>query len=1090
MCVAKMRINRLFLGFLLIFLYSVLYAQTKTITGKIIDSKGNPQSGVSVTIQDSSETVYTNELGEFTIKAEPGQTIQIISLDNEEASFIVSSQNHYEIKLTASIQVKELKEVVITALGIKREKKSLGYSSQQLDEAQINTSPTDNLLNNLSGKIAGLDIKMNSNFGGSTNALLRGIRSLTGNNQPLILLDGVPIKNTNLNTNYAESGNNGYDFGSSIADIDPNNIESVNVLKGAAATSLYGSDAANGAILITTKKGKKGQGLGITLNTSVSVGEIDKKTFPKYQKQYGGGYWGPYSFYNRDMNGDGILDLVSPTEDDASYGVAYDPNLLVYQWNSFVPGNPNYGKATPWVAAKNDPSKFFQNSVAFVNSINLNGGDNKNSYNFTYTNNNETGIMPNSTLNKNMLNGNFSRNFSDNFKASAFLTFTNQSVTGRNSIGYLDNLLSGFRQWWPLNVDILEQKQEYFRDNQNVTWNMSDPLNGDYSPSFWNNPYWDRYQNYESDSHTRVITGTSLSYDVTKDFNLLGRVTIDYSTDKQEVRKAVGSHAEIFGIRRNEESSGYWLFTQDQLQQTYDLIGSYNLRINSKIGAKLLGGGTFMASKLNNLDASTTGGLIIPNLYTLSNSYAEPASIQSEIHYQKSGLYAQASFDYNRLWFLEGSYRWDRSTALPSKNNSYGYFSIETSLIFSDLIKAPWLNFGKVRASYAEVGNDPIPGRLGYKIIGSTLATGYPTGYNSTIYEDFDNLKPERTKSWELGMEASLLKNRISLDVSLYKTNTTDLLYTVPQSTSTGYAYSFINAGETENKGVEVFLALTPLKSRNFEWKIAANWSKNKNKVVSLNEGRDNLQLALFQQTTLNATVGQAYGSLIGTDYMYDPNGNRIVDDNGKYVIAQNQVIGNIQPEWIGGIANKFTYKNLSLSFLIDIRKGGDLFSLDQFYGQSTGLYKNTIGLNDLGNPIRDPLIDGGGIILPGVKQVIDPVTNQVTYVKNNTPIDASTYGEVYGGDGIYPQKEFIYDASYVKLREVSLSYALPSKYLEDTFIKGAVFSIIGNNLWIIHKNLPDADPEAGMSSGNIQGFQSGVMPSTRIYSFNVKLNF
>ncbi len=1081
-----MRINRNFLGFLFVLLSSMLWAQTKTITGKVLGSDGTPKSDVAVTVQGSTQTVYTNEAGEFTIEAEPGQTVQVTSFDDEKSSFVVGADSFYNVALKPTApppgegKTKELEGVVVTALGVKREKRSLGYSSQQLDAAQINTSPTNNVLNNLSGKVAGLDVKMNSNFGGSTNIVMRGIRSITGNNQALIVIDGVPINNSNINTDDTMRGRDGFDFGNSISDIDPNNIESVNVLKGAAATALYGSEASNGAIMITTKKGKREKGIGISFSSTVSVGEIDKKTFPKYQKEYGEGYAGPDSFISADVDGDGINDIVASTGDDASYGPAFNPNLLIYQWNAFALGNPNYGKATPWTAAKNDPSKFFQNSISYINSINLNGGDEKNTYNFTYTNNNETGIMPNSSLNKNMLNGNFSHDFTDKLKASAFLTFTNQSVTGRNSVGYSDNVLTGFRQWWPLNVDILELKQEYFRNNQNVTWNMVDPLNGNYSAAYWNNPYWDRYQNYTTDSRTRIITGTSLSYDVTKDFNLLGRVTIDYSNGRQELRKAIGSHSEEFGISQIDETSGYWLFTQDDLQQTYDLIGTYNLKINEKIGAKFLGGGTFLASKTNLFQGSTTGGLVVPNLYNLANSYVYVAPEESEIHYQKSGLYAQASFDYDRIWFLEGSYRWDKSTSLPSNNNGYGYFSIGTSLVFSDLMKADWLNFGKIRASYAEVGNDSPPGRYGYKEFGPILG-GFPTANNSDTYEDFDKLKPERTKSWEIGLETSILKNRISLDVALYKTNTTDLLFNVPQSTSTGYVYSYINAGETENKGIEISLGLVPIKLKDFEWKITANWSTNKNKVVSLDGGRENLRLAAFQQTSLNATVGKAYGTIRGTDYLYDGNGNKVVDDDGRYIIVQDQVIGDIQPDWVGGLSNKFTYKNFSLGFLIDVRKGGDIFSLDQSYGQSTGLYRNTTGLNDLGNPIRNPLSEGGGVILPGVKQ--DGSINDIR-------IDASQYGGVFGGDGVYPEKEFIYDASYVKLREVSISYSLPSKILENTFIRNATFSIIGNNLWIIHKNIPDADPEAGMSAGNIQGYQSGVMPTTRIYSFNVKLDF
>lgn len=983
-------------------------------------------------------------------------------------------------KTSDSVRTQDIEGVVVTALGIKREKKSLGYASQTLDADKVNSVPTNNFLNNLSGKVAGLEIKNNGNFGGSSNIVLRGIKSITGDNQALIVLDGVPIISGNLNSSDASNGRDGFDFGNATADIDPNNIESINVLKGAAATALYGSAAANGAVIITTKKGKRGKSLGLSLSSTVSVGEMDKSTFPKYQKLYGGGYSGENSFSNVDVNNDGVVDILAPTAYDASYGPRYDPNLLVYQWDSFVPGNPNYNKPTPWVAAKNDPSKFFQKSLSFVNSFNLNGGDELNTYNLTFTNNYETGILPNSRLNKNMLSGNFSRKFTDNFSVRTFLTFNDQTTIGRNSVGYGDNILTGFRQWYPLNVDILELRNEFFRTNQNYTWNMNSPADGDLSPAFWNNPYWDRYKNYSSDDKTRLITGVELSYDITKEFNILGRATIDYTSSKQEIRKAVGSHAEEFGLSQAAETSGYWVFDDTIMRQTYDLIGRYTWNISDKFNALFIGGGQFVDQHSRGMENSTTGGLIIPDLYTIANSRSYFPPIENNIRGQKAGVYAQASFDYNKFLFLEGTIRNDTSTALPKSNRNYTYYSLGSSFVFSELMKTDWLNFGKVRLSYAEVGNDMPFGLLG-SLINRGTVNGMPMVDISNTYVDFENLKPERQKSWEVGLEANMFKRRVSLDVSLYKTNTEDLLFSVPQSPSTTYSFSLVNAGETQNKGIEVALNLVPFKSSDFQWDINLNWSKNRNTVVSLNYGRDNLQLANFQETTLNATVGQPYGTFRGTGFVYDANGNKVVDDEGHYLVAKDQVLGNIQPDWIGGVYNTFRYKNFSLGFLIDVRKGGSVYSLDQSYGGYTGLYKYTAGLNDLGNPIRNSLADGGGIILPGVKQDGTP---------NNVRIDASEAGAAFGTDASIPQEAYIYDASYVKLREAKISYSLPSDLLRNTFIKGMTFSLLGQNLWIIHKNLPDADPEAGTSSGNIQGFQSGVMPTTRIYSFNVKIDF
>jgi len=1074
----KLKFNG-FLVLLLVLMAQLSFAQERTVSGTVSDNAGMPLPGVSVLVKGTKSGTQTDFDGKFSIKASTSQVL-VFSYIGMKTQEIAASSSVVNVKLGDAAQ--ELEGVVVTtALGVKREKKSLGYSSQLVTAEQVNSSPTNNFLNNLSGKVAGLEIKANSNFGGSTNIVLRGIKSITGNNQALIVVDGVAVSNANLNDTDSQNGRQGFDFGNAASDIDPNNIESINVLKGAAATALYGSQASNGAIMITTKKGKKNSALGVSVSSTVSVGAIDKSTMPRYQTQYGEGYGGEDSSYTADVFGN-PNGLVASTGDDASYGNKFDPSIMVYQWDAFVLGNPNYGKATPWVAAKNDPKSFFQKSTTYTNNVNLSGGDEKGAYNLGFTNINNTGVLPNSLLNKNSLNGNFSRDLSDKLTSTAFFTFTDQNTTGRNNTGYGDNFIGGFRQWWAVNNDIKELEREYNRTGQNITWNQTDPTSGNLAPAFWNNPYFDRYQNYEQDSRTRFLAGTSLSYKITPDFVLLGRATIDYSNDQQELRKAVGSHAETFGISGANDGSGYSLYKRDFMQQTYDFIATYNFHLSENIGAKALGGYTYLRSDAYSIQSSTTGGLASPGLYSLENSNVFLPARESQIAYEKSGLYAQLSLDYNKFLFLEGSFRSDKSTALPTENSNYNYYSIGSSLIFSELVQADWLSLGKVRINYAQVGNDPAAGRLGAKVNNYGI-DGNPLFGNSPTYLDFSNLKPETQKAWEAGLEMSMFKNRLNFDLSLYKTNTEDQIFNVPQSTSTGVNFATVNAGEIENKGIELALSGKVIKTQDFTWDLGVNWSTNKNTVVSLNQGRDNLLLATFQGgASLNATVGQSYGTLRGTDYTYDTNGNRIVDADGFYVLNKNQVIGNTQAKWLGGISNKFSYKNVSLNFLVDIKKGGDIFSLDQAYGQETGIYD--LGVNDLGNSVRDPLTSGndsGGVILPGV---------HADGTANTTRIDASTSGGTAFSSDTNPTKAYVYDGSFVKLREVGFTYSVPSQILDKLKLKGLSFSVIGNNVWIIQKNLPYSDPEAGSSAGNIQGFQSGVMPATKVYSFNVKLNF
>jgi len=1073
------------------------FAQQRTVSGTVSDDKGMPLAGVSVQVKNTKNGTQTDFDGKYSISA-AAKEVLVFSFVGMQTKEVVAASTSLNVSMQED--ARQLDEVVVTALGIKRDKKALGYASQQVSGDAINAAPTNNFLNNLSGKVSGLEIKSNSNFGGSTNIVLRGTKSLLGNNQVLMVVDGVPINNTNLNSADAMNARDGYDFGNSTSDIDPNSIETINVLKGAAASALYGSEASNGAIIITTKKGKRNTDLGISYSSTISTGSINKETFAKYQNKYGGGgYDGHDNLIVTDVNGDGIDDLLVPTGYDISYGNAFDPSLLVYQWNAFAPGNPNYGKPTSWVAANNDPSTFFENSTNFINSVNFNGGDDKSTYNFGFTNNHETGVLPNSVLRNNILVGNFTRSLdkSDKLNLGINFNYSEQKTKGRNSVGYGDNFLGSFRQWWQTNVDIKELQQEYFRNEENITWNMSDPLSGDLSPAYWNNPYWDRYQNYETDEHNRLILGGNLSYNFTDKLNILGRFTIEKTNDRQELRKAVGSHPEEFGISQVDEESGYSLYTRTFGQETFDLIGTYDISITEEVGAKLLVGGTLKHFSIDSFNGSTTGGLPIAGVYTLANSNAYVAPIESEINYKKSGLYAQASIDYKKMLFLEGTFRQDKSTALPNSNNKYNYSSIGSSFLFSEVLKQSWLNLGKIRLNYAEVGNDPGAGLAGAKTYNG-LINGSPMYSNSTTYVNFDKLKPEIQKSWEVGLEGSILSNRVTFDFSYYKSNTNNQIFRVPQSGSSSYSNSLINAGELENKGVEVFVSGYPIKMNDFKWQMSINWSKNKNKLISLDAGRTNLQIASFQSgLTLNATVGEPYGMIKGSDYIYDDNGNKIVGDDGNYLATttSDKNIGNIQADWIGGINNKFTYKNLSFNFLIDIKKGGSVFSLDQGYGQDTGLYPETAGINDLGNPVRNTLADGGGYINSGVmlNPAYTPTNGQPQYIQNTIRVDASDSSEASGlGYGISanPDKAYVYDASYVKLREIGLSYNLPSKFLEKTFIKDISIGLQGSNLWIIDKNLPHADPEAGTSSGNVQGYQSGVMPSVKVYSFNLKVNF
>lgn len=979
-----------------------------------------------------------------------------------------------------TLKTQNIEGVVVTALGIKREKKSLGYSTQEVKGDEINKNPTTNFLNNLSGKVAGLEIKQSTNFGGSINAVSRGYKSILGNNQALFVVDGVPIINSNINSNFQQNGGGGYDYGSPVSDINPSDIESVNVLKGAAATALYGSRAQNGAIIITTKKGKKNkEGIGLEFSSSITVSAVDKATFPEYQTQYGQGYLGnvfaTYQGSPRALFGH-----------DASYGAPYDPNLLVWQYDAFIPDSQNYGKKTPWVMAKNGPITFFQKGTNQVNNIAFSGGNDKASFRLSYANTNATDILPNSSLMKNNFGGNASYKLTENLTATIFANYITQNTKGRNSTGYGDNIMTNFRQWWATNVDLKTQQYLYENFRKNYTWNIKSVSN--LGPQYWDNPYFQRYENYQTDNRDRFAGNFSLSYDISKDFNILGRMGIDGYNMMIEERRAVGSVPAFFSFNPLEQPSGYAVTNLRFRETNYDVIATYKKTLLDDFNLQaILGGNINVQTNYSNAQ-TTSGGLYIPNLYTISNSAATPEKpIISDTSKYIYGAFAQASLGYKNTYYVEGTFRRDQSTALPSEKSVYYYPSVSASIVFSNLIKEKWLSFGKIRAAYAEVGSDTGADQLRNRyIVQSAFGESPVYSFNTTLRNA--DLLPQKLKNLEVGANVQIFNNRFGFDVSWFRNIAFDQILPLPISLANGSISKIQNTGELTTKGFEVSLNITPLKSDNFNWDMNLNWSNPRTKVTQLRTGIENITIGSLQGgITINAPLNGDYGSIWGADFVYDPNGNKVVGENGAYLSTSdtNHNLGSFQADFIAGLNNSFKYKNFNFSFLIDWKKGGKIFSLDQYYGYGTGIYADSVGLNDLGNPIRNELSNGGGVILPGV--MVDP-NNPNNYIPNTIRLDRSMSSQVLGTDP--PTAAFVYDASYIKLREASLSYTFDKKVLGNTFIQGLTLGVSGSNLWIIHKNLPYADPEAGLSSGNIQGYQSGVMPTTRNYSFNLKVNF
>ncbi|SDD87682.1 SusC/RagA family TonB-linked outer membrane protein [Riemerella columbipharyngis] len=972
-----------------------------------------------------------------------------------------------------TIKTKNIEGVVITALGIKREKKSLGYASQEVKGGALTdgTTKTGNAAALLSGKAAGVQINSNNNFGGSTNIVIRGYKQLGGNGgSPLVVIDGSPISNTYV------SGD--YDLGNFLSDLNPDDIASMNILKGAAASALYGERALNGVIVIETKKGRNGKNgsWGVTLSTDVNFGFIDKSTFPTYQTRYGAGY-GPYysmksnPFFDEGPDGKPM----APFGEDASYGAEFDPNLLVWQWGSFDKFSSHYGKPYAWTAAKNGPITFFDTPFTTSNSITLEKGNAKNNFMLSYNNFLSTGLMPNSKQKKNTFSARINYQLTDKLSASVYSTLTLEDTRGRNKTGYSDNLVTGFREWWQTNVDLQELKDVYFKSGGlNRTWNRSSVDDG--SPAYWNNPYFQVYQNYESDGRTRNFSYAQVKYNFNKNFGLLAKVSNDFYNMLVEQRLADGSLTQAFGVSGRNASSGYWRQNRTGFETNFDVIGNYKFDISGKLNVQGIVGGNVRRSGYESLTTSTEGGLAVPGIYAISNSKGQVLDpVEYYARSASASAYASASFAYDNFLFVDATYRIDKSSNLPKGNNVYGYPSFTGALLLSDLIQKDWLNYLKLRANYAEVGSSTG----NYNLVNTFSKNGIFRDQAlffapSTLANP--NLKPERSKEVELGIESKMFNNRFGFDVAVYRTKTFDQIINLPVSNASGYNAVVVNAGEIDNKGVEIQMNLTPIKTSAFTWDISVNWAKNINKLVSLHPDAKVLRLDAYQGgVSLNAVEGQAYGVLYGTDYVYQ-DGQKVVDPKtGRYLktTESNKEIGNITPDWTGGIRNNFKFgKNFSMGFLIDVQHGGSIFSTDMYYGLATGLYQET-AVGDYRTK---------GVVHPGVNP--DGKPNQ-TYTAG-----AQAFGNVDGYRRM-PNKRFVYDASYIKLREANITYKLPKYLIANTFLEEAKISLVGRNLWIIYKNLPYADPE-GSSGGGLQsrGSSVGVLPTTRDIGVNVTLKF
>jgi TonB-linked SusC/RagA family outer membrane protein len=1108
------------------------FSQQKTVSGNVTDENGLPLPGATVIEQGTNNGTTTDFDGNYSIEVADDAMLEVsyVGYATQENSIVNLDVINFQMLPTG-----KLDEVVVTALGITREKKSLGYSVQTVGGESIEDVKSVNAIEALQGEVAGLDIQSFNTMGGSANVIIRGYSSMTSSNQALFVIDGTPIDNETGNSRQMEDGRGGVDFGNAAMDINPDDIASISVLKGAAASALYGSRGANGVVLITTKKGAKKKGLGISFNSQITVGQVDKSTLPVYQNQYGYGY----GQYRRAYIGPSAVDTNAQwagnyygqwgdkssfyTGDDGSYG----PKLVgqeVHHWYNMVPEWEDlYQKTAPALPTHDTPNDFFETDVTYQNSISFEGAGDNGSFRMSYTNVNSDGILPNSMMDRNTASLRGVRNFGK-LIADASITFVDTKTTGLFGTGYDSlNPMQLFRQWWGIGASILEQKRVFEETGKNYSWNMIGTNTTDasatpnHTPLYFDNPYWSRYNNYTSDSRNRSFGNINLTYDFNQHLNVLGRVTYDNVNEVREQRANVAVGTGSKGANLFDDQPGYEVQNRIRSEYNYDLIVNYRKKIGEHLDLNALFGYNLRVQNWDHTTVKTNGGLNFPDIFSLANS-VNPITASDVLQYdaQKKvdGLYSSLSFGLNDTYFVEGTYRRDRSSALPIENNAYGYYSMSGSIILSNLIKSSSLTFAKLRANHAVVGNDTDPYNVFRSYNINAARNGSASASNPSVLPN-QFLKAESTTENEIGLEMNLFDGRLSFDFSIYNKTTDNLLTELDVSPSTGFSAINTNAGSIKNNGFEALIRFMPVDAEDFKWNVTLNYNTYKSEVLSLGNdatGRAIQYLNLMSPqggVSIGGEVGEPFGVIRGHAYVRDANGNKVLNVRttgsganqykyAHYLRTSNSdnVIGDINPDWTGSIRNTFSYKNFDLSFLIDIQQGGDFFSLDTWYGFGTGSYDRSVGLNHLGNDIRLTIPNGGGkrldgVILPENTDIEDGRANVVGTKNTDIMSRYDYYANPEGWTSIgAPHEMHVHDASFVKLRELKLGYTIPDSLIDQTPITSASIAFVGRNLWIIHKNSPYTDPEAGLGAGNRQGYQTGAYPAVKTYGLNLRVKF
>lgn len=1038
-------------------------AQATVISGRVLGQTQTPIATAIIEIEGTQLRTQSDAEGRYSLAVPATRTgsvkviVRRIGFEAQKQEITLSG-TPVVLNWTMTPSVTQLTGVVVTALSIQREKSSIGTSQQAVSGEGLLRTKTTNLVSAMSGKVSGVAINQNGNMGGSARIVIRGAGSILGENQPLFIVDGIPVSNAGFST---ASASGGRDYGTGIADLNLDDVASMTVLKGPNAAALYGSRASNGAVVITTRTGRDARpGTEITFTSRMSLDQLS--IFPKYQNKYGQGFGGQFQYV--DGAGSGVNDGA-----DESWGPRLNGQLI----DQFS------GKAQPWIAHPDNVRDYFQSGSTISNNITIASAGESMGARLSVTKDNVRGILPNSSMAK--LAGTLSASASvkEKLNITGSVQYVQSSAINRAENGYTEGNPWMSFTWFGRQVDVASLKTRYFNCTTGVKctgtsspYGFADGSLYNWNDNYHRNPWWQQTDNPAPDSRDRIIGQVSANYSFTPWLSGLFRMGSDSYRNTREEHFAKGNID-----RANPSYNGGFTVANSRAKET-NVEGI--LTANRSWGMFDVTANVGANRRRNNSDNNgyATSGILVPGIYNLSNAGITPSFTNSEFHSAVNSAYGSAVIGINKYWTVDVTGRNDWSSTLPKENSSYFYPSVSSALVVSDLLPSltsgGWLTYLKVRASWVRVGSDAAPYQLQTLYQGSTSKFGSLALYSLSNVSANALLKPEQTTGQEGGLEFSLFDDRIMVDGTYYIKKTRDQIINLTIAPATGFSATAINAGQISNRGIEALISAVPLRQGSIHWTTTFNYARNRSKVDDLYPGLATQIITGGQQwgATIEARKGQPYGVLFGSGYLRDtvtgsPTKGQLRLSGGLPLRDPvKRILGNVNPDWVGGWLNDVRYKNYSLSVLVDFRRGGQNFSIGNWWGMYAGILESTL-------KGREVDWDDPGLVVKGV--------DRTTGLANTTVVTAEDYNHT-----VYPIHEAaVYNTGFTKLREVRLGWDVPSSIASRLRLSQLNIAFVGRNL-LTWTDFPNYDPENSTNATNAgQGFDMGAMPTTRTFGLN-----